>query len=73
MTSDRLDLAFHRRRTFDAPLLVFECADLARRRERLQDLGVPLSSELPRGVEDSDSVLIEAPEGTLLWMVAIAA
>jgi catechol 2,3-dioxygenase-like lactoylglutathione lyase family enzyme len=73
LTSDRLDLAFHRRRTFDAPLLVFECADLARRRERLQDLGVPLSSELPRGVEDSDSVLIEAPEGTLLWMVAIAA
>ena len=29
LTSDHLDLAFHQRRTFDAPLLVFECADLA--------------------------------------------
>jgi catechol 2,3-dioxygenase-like lactoylglutathione lyase family enzyme len=71
LTSDRLDLAFHRRRTFDAPLLVFECADLDQRRARLQGLDIPLSSELPRGVEPSDSVLIEAPEGTLLWILGI--
>ena len=59
--------------TFDAPLLVFECADLAQRRERLQELGVALSRESPRGVEPCDSLLIEAPEGTLLWMLAVAA
>jgi hypothetical protein len=73
LTSDRLDLAFHRRRTFDAPLLVFECADLAQRRARLQGLDIALSSESPRGVKPSDSVLIEAPEGTLLWIVGIGA
>jgi catechol 2,3-dioxygenase-like lactoylglutathione lyase family enzyme len=73
LTSDRLDLAFHRRRTFDAPLLVFECADIARQCAHLRALDIPLSRELPRGADPAGSVLIEAPEGTLLWMVGVSA
>ena len=69
LTSDRLNLGFHRRRTFDGPLLVFECADLAAQRMRLAALNIPLSSEMPRGVDRARSVLIEAPEGTLLWSI----
>jgi catechol 2,3-dioxygenase-like lactoylglutathione lyase family enzyme len=71
LTSDWLDLAFHRRRTFDAPLLVFECGDVAQCRARLQALNIALSPELPRGADSERSVLIEAPEGTLLWMVGV--
>jgi catechol 2,3-dioxygenase-like lactoylglutathione lyase family enzyme len=66
LTSDRLELAFHRRRLIDAPLLVFECEDLARLRTQLAARGIPTSNELPRGVE-AEQCLIEAPEGTLLW------
>jgi catechol 2,3-dioxygenase-like lactoylglutathione lyase family enzyme len=73
LTSDRLDLAFHRRRTFDAPLLVFECADLASQCARLRALDIPLSSELPRGADHASSALIEAPEGTLLWILGVSA
>jgi catechol 2,3-dioxygenase-like lactoylglutathione lyase family enzyme len=68
LTSDRLDLAFHRRRMLDEPLLVFESSDLARLRADLAALGIPLSSELPRASDAAGSALIEAPEGTLLWI-----
>jgi catechol 2,3-dioxygenase-like lactoylglutathione lyase family enzyme len=70
LTSDRLDLGFHRRRTLDAPLLVFECADLAILRTRLAALNIPLSDQMPRGVDRQGSVVIAAPEGTLLWSIA---
>jgi catechol 2,3-dioxygenase-like lactoylglutathione lyase family enzyme len=73
LTSDKLDLAFHRRRTFDAPLLVFECHDLAARRAQLAELGIALSRELPRAADPSASALIEAPEGTLLWLIGAGA
>lgn len=72
LTSDHLDLAFHRQRTFEAPLLVFECADLARARDALEALGAPLSRELPRGVAAAAGVSFEAPEGTRLWVLAAA-
>jgi len=71
LTSDRLDLAFHRRRLFDAPLLVFECNDLARLRAQLASRDIATSNELPRGVE-AEQCLIEAPEGTLLWALNLA-
>jgi len=67
LTSDRLNLAFHRRRWLDAPLLVFECTDLAQQRARLEALGLPRSGELPRGASQSDCTMLEAPEGTLLY------
>lgn len=66
LTSDRLELAFHRRRLLAAPLLVFECKDLARLRSQLAARGIETSDELQRAVA-TEQCLIEAPEGTLLW------
>ena len=67
LTSDHLDLAFHRRRLFDAPLLVFECDDLARQRTQLAARDIAIARELPRGFDPQQCTLLEAPEGTLLW------
>ncbi|HEY1724503.1 MAG TPA: hypothetical protein VGF89_03700 [Steroidobacteraceae bacterium] len=72
LTSDHLDLAFHAPQTFDAPLLVFECADLAAVRARLSALSVPLATRLPCGVQARDGVLILAPEGTATLLRASA-
>jgi hypothetical protein len=69
LTGDCLNLAFHQRRTFDAPLLVFECEDISGTAARLRDLGVPLSAHRPRGVERARSVLIETPETTALLLL----
>jgi catechol 2,3-dioxygenase-like lactoylglutathione lyase family enzyme len=69
LTSDHLDLAFHRRGVFDAPLLVFECADVTKTIARLHALEVPLSAQLPRGVDRKRSALIEAPEGSALLLL----
>jgi catechol 2,3-dioxygenase-like lactoylglutathione lyase family enzyme len=69
LTSDHLDLAFHQRRTFDAPLLVFECADVTAAIARLQELELPLAKDLPRGLDRKRNCLIESPEGTALLIV----
>jgi catechol 2,3-dioxygenase-like lactoylglutathione lyase family enzyme len=69
LTSDHLDLGFHEPRTFDAPLLVFECAELSGKLARLRELAVTLSSRLPRGLDRERGALIEAPEGTALLLV----
>ena len=69
LTSDHLDLAFHQRRTFDAPLLVFECADLQVNLARLRERGISPSAPLPRGLSNGRSALIEAPEGTALLLL----
>jgi catechol 2,3-dioxygenase-like lactoylglutathione lyase family enzyme len=69
LTSDHLDLGFHQRRTFDAPLLVFECADVTKNIARLRELGMALSGQLPRGLDRQRSALIEAPEGTALLLL----
>lgn len=72
LTSDRLDLAFHTPRLFEAPLLVFECGDWTQQRARLDAAGIALSEQLPRGQDRLRGGLIEAPEGTLLWMIGAA-
>lgn len=69
LTSDHLELAFHQRRTFDAPILVFECADVAATISRLQNSNIPLSKDLPRGLDRSRHALIESPEGTALLLI----
>jgi catechol 2,3-dioxygenase-like lactoylglutathione lyase family enzyme len=69
MTSDYIDLAVHRPRTFDAPMLVFAAADMGERIERLRSLGCSFSDELPRGLDPRHSALLEAPEGTALLLV----
>ncbi|HEY3809450.1 MAG TPA: VOC family protein [Steroidobacteraceae bacterium] len=72
LTSDALDLAFHRPRLFDAPLLVFECADPVRQQAMLAERGFALVDELPRSFGAGDCSLLEAPEGTLLWSLRAA-
>jgi len=69
LTSDHLDLSFHQRRTFDAPLLVFECADLQTALARLRERGISPSAPLPRGLVPGRSALIDAPEGTALLLL----
>ena len=69
MTSDHIDLAVHRPRTLDAPMLVFAAADMGERIERLRGMGHELSDDLPRGLDPRHSALLEAPEGTALLLV----
>jgi catechol 2,3-dioxygenase-like lactoylglutathione lyase family enzyme len=72
LTSDHLDLGFHQRGTFDAPLLVFECADLGSTMARLRALGLPRSAQLPRGLDRKRGALIEAPDGSALLLLQAA-
>jgi catechol 2,3-dioxygenase-like lactoylglutathione lyase family enzyme len=69
LTSDHLDLAFHRPRTFDAPMLVFTDPQMRERIEKLREMDIPLSRELPRGLDPKSNALIEAPEGTALLLL----
>jgi catechol 2,3-dioxygenase-like lactoylglutathione lyase family enzyme len=69
MTSDHIDLAVHRPRTLDRPMLVFATADMGERIERLKALGFAMSADLPRGLDPRHSALIEAPEGTALLLI----
>jgi hypothetical protein len=72
LTSDHLELAFHQRRTFDSPLLVFECADISSTMARLRELEIPLAAPLPRGLDRKRNALMESPEGTALLLVQAA-
>ncbi|HUL47410.1 MAG TPA: VOC family protein [Steroidobacteraceae bacterium] len=69
LTSDTLELAFHRPRTFAAPLLVFRAADMRARIERLRSLGVAEES-LPRGIARETNALLSSPEGTQLLLLS---
>lgn len=68
LTSDHLDIAFHRPRTFEAPMLVFRDPEMAARISRL-DPGLRISRELPRGLDPAHNALIESPEGTVLLLL----
>jgi hypothetical protein len=70
-TSDHLDIAFHRPRTFDVPLLVFRDAEMPARIAQLRDQGVRMSdsAELPRGLDAQSNALIESPDGTMLLLL----
>lgn len=69
MTSDHLDLAVHRPRTLEAPMLVFSAPDMGERIERLRALDCEISAELPRGLDPRHCALLEAPEGTTLLLL----
>jgi catechol 2,3-dioxygenase-like lactoylglutathione lyase family enzyme len=68
-TSDHLDIAFHRPRTLDVPLLVFLDVEMPSRIAQLRDQGVRMSDELPRGIDPNNNALIESPDGTLLLLL----
>lgn len=70
LTSDHLDVAFHRPRTLDRPALVFRDADMKARIARLRESGVTIANELPRGLDPSSNALLETPEGTTLLLLA---
>ena len=69
LTSDHLDIAFHRPRTADIPLLVFRDADMTARVAQLRDQGIRMSDEMPRGLDPRHNALIESPDGTLLLLL----
>ncbi len=62
LTSDQLEIAFHRPRLSEVPLLVFQSGDPAARLERLRELGHEIVR--PRGT--SGVGLFEAPGGCAL-------
>jgi catechol 2,3-dioxygenase-like lactoylglutathione lyase family enzyme len=70
MTSDHIDIAAHRPRTLDRPMLVFTAADSAERIANLRAIGVGFSAELPRGLNPAANALIDSPEGTPLLLLA---
>ncbi len=69
LTSDYLDLAFHRPRTFAAPLLVFRDPQMPERLARLRELGINPTGELPQGVAPEGNAIVESPDGTLLLLL----
>jgi catechol 2,3-dioxygenase-like lactoylglutathione lyase family enzyme len=69
LTSDHVDLAFHRPRLLDAPMVVFRAADMRQRIERLRTLGVEEQS-LPRGITRDANALLTSPEGTHLLLLS---
>ena len=69
MTSDNIDLAVHRPRTLDRPMLVFRDPNMRERLARIRALGVTETGELPRGLPPAANALIEAPEGTALLLL----
>jgi catechol 2,3-dioxygenase-like lactoylglutathione lyase family enzyme len=70
MTSDHVDLAVHRPRTLDQPMLVFAAADMGERIERLASLDVASAEDLPRGLDPRHAALLRAPEGTALLLIS---
>jgi hypothetical protein len=69
MTSDHIDLAVHRPRTLDQPMLVFAAPDMGERIERLRSLDVAMSDDLPRGLDPRSAAVLRAPEGTALLLI----
>jgi catechol 2,3-dioxygenase-like lactoylglutathione lyase family enzyme len=69
LTSDHLDIAFHRPRTLDRPMLVFREANMRERLARIRALGVKETGELPRGLPPAANALIESPEGIPLLLL----
>jgi catechol 2,3-dioxygenase-like lactoylglutathione lyase family enzyme len=68
LTSDHLDIAFHRPRLHTQPLLVFREPDMAARIEGLRDQGFDLRAALP-GNQDT-AAFLESPDGTTLLLLA---
>ena len=69
LTSDHLDIAFHRPRTLDRPMLVFRDPNMRERLARIRAFGVREAGELPRGLPPAANALLEAPEGTALLLL----
>jgi catechol 2,3-dioxygenase-like lactoylglutathione lyase family enzyme len=69
LTADQLDLAFHARRSLPSACLVFECPDLPAALARLQQRHITPLPQRPRLLAVAGGALLQAPEGTLLWLL----
>jgi catechol 2,3-dioxygenase-like lactoylglutathione lyase family enzyme len=70
LTSDHLSIAFHAPRTLASIGAVFCDPQMQARITHLQDLGLVSKRKLPAGLDPAHNALIEAPEGTLLLLLA---
>ncbi len=70
LTSDRLELIFHGLRALEGPTLIFTEAMIADGLARLREAGLEPARRLPPGLDPAVSVLVEAPEGTRLLVLA---
>ena len=68
LTSDHLNIVFHRPSMHAGPLLVFAADDAVGRAARLRDFGLA-PRRLPGGPGTADLALFEAPEGTRLLLL----
>jgi catechol 2,3-dioxygenase-like lactoylglutathione lyase family enzyme len=66
LTSDHLDIAFHRPRTLDRPMLVFRDQGMRERLAKLRDLASGTWLDAPHGLNSETNALLAAPEGTAL-------
>ena len=66
LTSDHLDIAFHRPRTLDRPMLVFRDQGMGERIAKLRDVAAGKWLDPPHGLSPATNALLEAPEGTAL-------
>jgi len=66
LTSDHLDVAFHRPRTLDRPMLVFHDHGMRERLAHLRDLEIGTWLAPPHGLDAKMNALLQAPEGTAL-------
>jgi catechol 2,3-dioxygenase-like lactoylglutathione lyase family enzyme len=69
LTSDFLDLAFHRPRTLEQPMLVFHDVRMDERLAALRARGLAPDTELPRGLPREQNGLLWSPEGTALLLL----
>lgn len=73
LVSEALNLGLYRTRAFREPLLVFEEADMARRLDRLRQLGITTGDEMPDALEAGANAVLTAPEGTRLLLLEATA
>jgi catechol 2,3-dioxygenase-like lactoylglutathione lyase family enzyme len=66
LTSDHLDIAFHRPRTLGRPMLVFRDRGMRERLAQLRDLEIGTWLAPPAGLDAKTNAILEAPEGTAL-------
>jgi catechol 2,3-dioxygenase-like lactoylglutathione lyase family enzyme len=66
LTSDHLDIAFHRPRTLDRPMLVFRDRGMHARLVQLRDLEIGTWHPPPHGLDSKTNAILQAPEGTAL-------
>jgi predicted lactoylglutathione lyase len=69
LTSDHIDLAFHRPRVCERPMIVFRDAGMRARIARLRDLGVATYAAPVPAHRAAGSALLESPDGTPLLLL----